>query len=132
MEQAIAIPKELVLEHEILERVRSKGKQELEKLHTLYYSDTETKLEQLAVWLVEASEELASEIIGGYSDEVAVVAGCVVVASVTHDGAPSLEIFDTSFALRWHDAVIDYLTDPELEPEMMNMVYAVNESRPNE
>lgn len=116
----------------VTEQKPSRAKLLLDR-HTYLSASEGEKLEQLASWLVEASESLGEEIIGGYSDEVAVVAGHVVVASVDDGGyRPILEIYEKDFAIQWHDAIAEYLTDPEVEWETQDIVYAVNESRPNE
>jgi hypothetical protein len=78
------------------------------------------KLDQLAAWLADAALDADTP------DDVAVVGGKLVLATLRGGAGPTLEIYDGDYATRWHDAIAAYLkANPNCD-----LVEAVEESRP--
>lgn len=85
------------------------------------------KINRVAEWLAQVSQELCESGEGGYPDAVEVVAGYVVVATAIED-EPQLQIYDPQSVLKWHDDVVAYRRDNRRCP----LWEAVGESRPEE
>jgi hypothetical protein len=78
------------------------------------------KLDQLAAWLADASLDTDTP------DDVAVIGGKLVVATLRGGPDPTLEVYEAEYAVRWHDAIAAYVrANPGCE-----LIEAVEASRP--